>query len=175
MRALSWSMGQPFAGMTPQAHHELLEQMTGQALSVDFGVVCLEAPEWPPVPQQLRRELDGRSVYTRPGTTRYATRGQLSMEERMCQQAQRQGAPSLTREFAARQLGADAHALETQLGVKEHDATQLTHTGLRMDQAAMMFEGLTSGRRVSVGVGPALPSSSTYSTRACRSCRGRCS
>ncbi|HKB46457.1 MAG TPA: relaxase domain-containing protein, partial [Ktedonobacterales bacterium] len=125
MRALSWSMGQPFAGMTPQAHHELLEQMTGQALSVDFGVACLEAPEWPPVPQQLRRELDGRSVYTRPGTTRYATRGQLSMEERMCQQAQRQGAPSLTREFAARQLGAmaaivDAHvqsALSREFGV----------------------------------------------------------
>ena len=32
---------------------------------------------------------------------------------------------------------------------------QLTQTGLRMDQAAMIYEGLTSTRRVSVGVGPA--------------------
>ncbi len=89
MRALSWSMGQPFAHMTPGAHHELLEQMTDQALSVDYGVVCLEAPEWRPVPRSLIRDLDGRSVYTRPGVTKYATRGQSRMEERMCQQAQR--------------------------------------------------------------------------------------
>ena len=30
--------------------------------------VCLEAPEWPPLPASLRRERDGRSVYTRPGS-----------------------------------------------------------------------------------------------------------
>ena len=52
--------------------------MTDQALGVEHGVECLEAPEWPPVPRSLIRELDGRSVYTRPGVTRYATRGQLS-------------------------------------------------------------------------------------------------
>ena len=43
------------------------------------GTSCrLEAPEWPPLPASLRRELDGRSVYTRPGITRYATAAQLS-------------------------------------------------------------------------------------------------
>jgi hypothetical protein len=41
------------------------------------------------VPQAVRRELDGRSVYTAPGTERYATHGQLSMEEVLCQRAQR--------------------------------------------------------------------------------------
>src|SRR6266487_1262775 len=155
MRALSWSMGQPFAHMTPDAHHDLLEQMTEQAIGVDYGVVCLEAPEWPPVPRSLIRDLDGRSVYTRPGTTRYATRGQLATEERMCQQAQRQGAPALTPEFCAAQLGAGADVLEAQLGARAQDAMALTQTGLRMDQAAMIYEGLTSRRRVSVGVGPA--------------------
>src|SRR5262249_46724022 len=86
---------------------------------------------------------------------RYATRGQLAMEERMCQQAQRHGAPALTREFCAAQLGADADGLDTQLGARAQDATALTQTGLRIDQAAMIYEALTSTRRVSVGVGPA--------------------
>jgi hypothetical protein len=155
MRSIAWSMGQEFCGMTPGARQELLEQMTEQALGVDYGVVCLEAPEWPPVPRSLIRELDGRSVYTRPGTTRYATRGQLAMEERMCQQAQRHGAPALAREFCAAQLGADADTLDAQLGVRAQNATTVTQTGLRMDQAAMIYEALTSTRRVSVGVGPA--------------------
>src|SRR2546428_6119449 len=84
MRAVSWSMGQPFAHMPPDARQELLEQMTERALGAGNGVVCLEAPEWPPVPRSLIRGLDGRSVYTRPGVTRYATCGQLRMEERMC-------------------------------------------------------------------------------------------
>jgi hypothetical protein len=155
MRALAWSMGQEFCGLVPGARQELLEHMTERALSVDYGVVCLEAPEWPPVPRSLIRDLDGRSVFTRPGTTRYATRGQLAMEERMCQQAQRHGAPALTREFCAIQLGADADTLDAQLGAQAQDATALTQTGLRMDQAAMIYEALTSTRRVSVGVGPA--------------------
>jgi ATP-dependent exoDNAse (exonuclease V) alpha subunit len=122
---------------------------------VEQGVECLEAPEWPPVPRSLVRDLDGRSVYTRPGATRYATRGQLTMEQRMCQQAQRTGAPALTREFCAAQLGADADTLDAQLRARAQDATALTQTGLRLDQAAMIYEGLTSTRRVSIGVGPA--------------------
>ena len=155
MKNLAWAMGQDFAHQAPDARQELLEQMTDQALGVEHGVECLEAPEWPAVPRSLIRELDERSVYTRPGTTRYATRGQLSMEQRMCQQAQRTGAPVLTREFCAAQLGAYADTLDAQLGARAQDATQLTDTGLRTDQAAMIYEALTSARRVSVGVGPA--------------------
>src|SRR5262249_28421877 len=155
MRSIAWSMGQEFCGMTPDARQALLEQLTEQAPGVDRGVVCLEAPEWPPVPRSLIRDLDGRSVYTRPGTFRYATRGQLAMEERMCQQAQHHGAPALAREFCAAQLGADADVLDAQLGARAQDATALTQTGLRMDQAAVIYEALTSARRVCVGVGPA--------------------
>src|SRR5262245_43981707 len=77
------------------------------------------------------------------------------MEERLCQQAQRDGAPALRREFCAAQLGADADTLDAQLGARAQDATTVTQTGLRMDQAAMIYEALTSTRRVSVGVGPA--------------------
>jgi hypothetical protein len=45
--------------------------------------------------------------------------------------------------------------LDAQLGARAQDAIALTQTALRMDQAAMIYEGLTSSRRVSVGVGPA--------------------
>jgi conjugative relaxase-like TrwC/TraI family protein len=155
MKNLAWAMGQEFAQLPADAWQELLEQMTGQALGVDYGAVCLEAPEWPAVPRSLVRELDGRSVYTRPGVTRYATLGQLTMEQRIRQQAQAQGAPALSREFCAEQLGADADALDAQLGARVQSPTALTRTGLRMDQAAMIYEALTSTRRVSVGVGPA--------------------
>src|SRR5215472_15753636 len=134
MKNLAWAMGQEFAHLPAGAWHELPEQMTSLALDVEYGAVCLEAPEWPTVPWSLVRDLDGRSVYTRPGITRYATLGQLTMEQRMRQQAQRTGAPALTREFCATQLGADADTLDAQLGARAQDATTLTRTGLRMDQ-----------------------------------------
>ena len=68
--------------MGPQAAQELLLGLAEEALSGRTGeVVCLEAPEWPPLPASLRRELDGRSVYTRPGVARYATAAQLTLED----------------------------------------------------------------------------------------------
>ena len=97
--------------MSPQAAQELLLGLADEALSGRIeDVVSLEAPEWPPLPGSLRRELDGRSVYTRPGTARYATAAQLSAEERLVAQAQTQGAPRLPGELAARRLGADRGA-----------------------------------------------------------------
>ncbi|MGH3200021.1 MAG: hypothetical protein ACRDNT_29815 [Streptosporangiaceae bacterium] len=48
--------------MSPQAAQELLVGLAEEALSGRTGrVVCLEAPQWPPLPMSLRRELDGRS------------------------------------------------------------------------------------------------------------------
>jgi hypothetical protein len=155
MKVLGWSMGPQFAHMDPDARQDLLFALTERALSPDFGVKCLEAPEWPPVPQSLRRELDGRSVYTAPGTERYATHGQLSMEEALCQRAQRHGAPFIERETLAERLGTDADVLDAVLRGPAHDAAQVTCAGLRLDQASMIYEALTSDRRVSVGVGPA--------------------
>ena len=69
--------------MSARAARELLLGLVEEALSGRGGdLVCLEAPEWPPLPASLRRELDGRSVYTRPGVARYATAAQLRLEYR---------------------------------------------------------------------------------------------
>src|SRR5208282_4491324 len=96
-------------------------------------VVCLEAPEWPPLPASLRRELDGRSIYTRPGVTRYATAAQLSLEDTLVAQARTQGAPRLPGELAARRLGADPALLQTQLSERADEARgQVTQRGLRL-------------------------------------------
>ena len=64
--------------MGPEEARELLLGLAEEALSGRTGeVVCLEVPEWPPLPASLRRQLDGRSVYSRPGVARYATAAQL--------------------------------------------------------------------------------------------------
>ena len=165
MKVLGWSMGPEFAHMDPDARQDLLLAMTERALRPGFGVRCLEAPDWPPVPQALRREMDGRSVYTPPGTERYATRGQLSMEEALCQRAQRHGAPFIARQELAARLGTDADTLDATLRGPAQDAARRTRAGLRLDQASMIYEALTSDLRVSVGVGPA-GSGKTYTVGA---------
>ena len=66
-------------------------------------MVCLESPEVPPAPASLRR-ADGRSVYQRHGGVKYATRMQLSWEEKLVAQASARGAPAMRREEAARAL-----------------------------------------------------------------------
>ena len=118
--------------------------------------MCLEAPEWPPLPASLRRELDGRSVYTRPGVAQYATAAQLSAEERLVAHAQARRAPRLPGELAARRLGVDAELVEAQLRERAQDAhQQATRSGLRLDQAAAVWHVLTSARTVEVVTGPA--------------------
>jgi hypothetical protein len=70
--------------MPPETRHmdraaaqQLLLGQAEEALSGRAAdVMCLEAPEWPPLPESLRRALDGRSVYTRRGTARHATAAQ---------------------------------------------------------------------------------------------------
>ena len=166
--------------MSPQAARELLLGLAEEALSGRIGdVVCLEAPEWPPLPGSLRRELDGRSVYTRPGTARYATAAQLSAEEQLVAQAQTQGAPRLPGELAARRLGADAALLEAQLRERAQDAReQATPRGLRLDQAAAVWHVLTSARTVEVITGPAGTGKTRVLAAAARAWRrrpGRCS
>ena len=143
--------------MAPEAAVTLLHQLADEALAGSVEqVVCLDAPEWPPLPDYLRRALDGRSAYTRPGTIRYATRVQLALEEQLLQEAQRQGAPHLARRQAAALLGADADTLEAQLHERaQASRAQHTDAGLRLDQGAALFYALTSARTVEVIAGPA--------------------
>jgi len=61
----------------------------------------------------------------------------------------------MTRERAARALGAEATELEAALHEPPGAEVQTTTSGLRMDQAAAAFHVLTSDRRVEVIVGPA--------------------
>ncbi|HET9975142.1 MAG TPA: AAA family ATPase, partial [Streptosporangiaceae bacterium] len=143
--------------LDPAAARELLVGLADEALSGRAGeVVCLETPEWPPLPTSLRRQLDGRSVYTRPGTARYATAAQLSLEDKLLAQAQAQGAPRLPGELAARRLDADPALLDAQLrGTARDTREQATQQGLRLDQAAAVWHVLTSARTVEVITGPA--------------------
>ena len=143
--------------LTPGAAQTLLLGLADEALSGKIeDVVSLEAPQWPPLPDSLRRQLDGRSVCTRPGTERYATAAQLSADERLVAQAQKQSAPSMPCERAANRLGVEAALLETQLHERAQNAREpVTQRGLRLDQAAAVYHVLTSRRTVEVIVGPA--------------------
>jgi len=146
--------------MDPENAVALLHGLADDALAGTVEeVVWLEAPQWPPLPDYLRRPLDGRSIYTRPGTTRYATRVQLSMEEQILRHAQREGAPHLSRAQAAELTGADVAELERTLADRaaalrpNRDAA--ADAGLRLDQAAALYHALTSARTVEVITGPA--------------------
>jgi conjugative relaxase-like TrwC/TraI family protein len=147
----------PRAGRDPTAAAALLENLADRALRSEFEpVLCLEAPEPAEVPRGLLR-ADGRSVYRRHGGTRYATRAQLTMEDRMLTQASAQAAPRMARAAAARALGADLNRLERALeGITSgaHDAEPAL-SGLREDQAAAALSVLSDGRRVSVINAPA--------------------
>ena len=143
--------------MSPEEAQELLLGLAEEALSSRSGeVVCLEAPEWPPLPASLRRELDGRSVYSRPGVARYTTTAQLSMEEQLVAHAQTQAAPCVPGELAARRLCADLAQLRAALAGGAQDAREhAARRGLRLDQAAAAWHALTSSRTVEVITGPA--------------------
>ena len=86
------SMPAGAARCRPQEAARLIEELADRALAGEAGPVeCLTAPEWPAPPPDLIRDLDGRSIYTRPGASRYATHVQLSREEELVQRAQRTG------------------------------------------------------------------------------------
>ena len=114
----------PRTGRDPAEAAALLEDLADRALRSEFEpVLCLEAPEPAEVPASLLR-ADGRSIYQRHGGTRYATRAQLAMEDRMLAQASATGAPRLTRAQAAHALGADLAQLEDALTGRAHDTRE---------------------------------------------------
>jgi len=159
VRQIGLAMPAEARRMDPAAAVALLRSLADRALSGEFEqVVPLDAPEWPALPDYLRRDLDGRSVYTRPGAQRYATRVQLTLEERLLAEAQRGCAPCLSREESARHLGADADTLDAQLLARAQDARAAagaTGSGLRMDQGAALHHVLASRRVAEILVGPA--------------------
>ena len=140
------------------ADRATLETLAARAISGASGerVELLSAPEWPRVPDGLRR-ADGESVFRPHGAERYASQAQLSLEERLLAQAQEPGAPHLDRAVAARLLGADAERLQAQLqpAPDTRAPAGVAGSGLRMDQAAAAWYVLTSPRRAEVMVGPA--------------------
>jgi ATP-dependent exoDNAse (exonuclease V) alpha subunit len=147
----------PRTGLDPETAARLLEETADRILNSEFGpVLCLEAPDPVDLPADLVR-ADGRSVYRRHGGTRYATRAQLTMEERMTAQARATTAPRMTREAAAAALSADLARLERALaGDAESDTDAAgSGSGLREDQAAAVLSVLSDGRRVSVINAPA--------------------
>jgi conjugative relaxase-like TrwC/TraI family protein len=157
IRHLGRVMPSSFLRLEPAAAVALLDSAADLALSGEAGeaVRCLEAPRFLPAPD-ARMRADGRSVYQRHGGTRYAARVQLTREERLLQRAQRPEAPALARDFLARELGADATALDAQLHDRAQDGgAELTGSGLRLDQAAALWSALTDGRTATVMVGPA--------------------
>ena len=156
MKQLQPVMPPEFARMDPDEAVALLDRLTDEAVSGRGEVVPLASPEWPPLPASLRRELDGKSIYTRPGIDRFASRASLSLEKRLVADAQRTIGPHLTREEAGRALGTDPVALEDQLQTRASDARRgALASGLRVDQGSALFYVLTSPRVAEVLVGPA--------------------
>jgi conjugative relaxase-like TrwC/TraI family protein len=135
---------------------QLLGQLTARALAGQAGEeVCrLNAPEWPHVPDSMRR-ANGESIYRAHGGELYATRAQLSMEQQLLADAQAEGAPHVAREQAAALLGADLAQLQAQLHADAPAPDGVTPGGLRLDQATAAFLALTSPRRAELIVGPA--------------------
>jgi hypothetical protein len=140
------------------ADRATLEALAARAISGTAGepVELLSAPEWPRVPDVLRR-ADGESVFRPHGAERYASQAQLTLEERLLAQAQEPGAPHLDPAVAARLLGADVERLQAHLRPAPGTAplAGTTGSGLRMDQATAAWYALTSPRRAEVMVGPA--------------------
>ena len=133
-----------------------LERLAARCLAGEAGeeVVRLSAPQWPPVPESLRR-ADGESIYRPHGAEQYATRARLSMEKQLIADAQEQAAPRIEPGVCAKLLGTDRAQLESLLraGAQAHDAQ--AGPALRLNQATAAFLALTSPRRAELIVGPA--------------------
>jgi len=145
--------------MTTSQASALLPALARRALGGE-GIVSLTAPEWPLVPDSLRR-ADGESVYAQHGAARYATTAQLGLEERILAHAAETTAPHLDPATAAAQLGANPEILQAHLSAQPGPAAGSgasagrTGSGLRLDQAAAAFFALTCPRRAVVLAGPA--------------------
>jgi conjugative relaxase-like TrwC/TraI family protein len=151
---LGWSLpADRRAGASPV----LLAELADRCLAGEFeSVACLEAPQFPRVPDDLLR-ADGRSVYQPHGGTMYALAAQLDLEEQLVATAAARGTPRLPAEASARFLGADAEQLRADLREPAHsDALRApVGCGLTRAQAAAAHHAMTDPCRVSVILAPA--------------------
>jgi conjugative relaxase-like TrwC/TraI family protein len=156
VRCISQHLPDHALGRDQEHAWQLLEGLADRAIAGQAGeeVLRLDAPEWPRVPDTLRR-ADGESVYRPHCCELYATRAQLSMEEQLVADAQAEGAPHLDREQAAALLGVDLAQVEAHLVAGRAAPEGDTPGGLRLDQATAAFLALTSPRRSELIVGPA--------------------
>ena len=166
----AWNRGQlcgELADCLPASIADL-EPAAAMALALDMAnriiagevqpVVCLDAPDRSMAPPVLRRDLDGRSVFTRPGVSRYATEVQLSREEKLLERARQEGAPRLTRARAARLLARAARAAgraAARAGGRGRTRRAMQPWGLTAAQQAAAWHVLTSPRRCEVIEAPA--------------------
>ena len=156
MREIADSMPPEANAMAPADAVALVNRLTDRALAGEAGqVLSLDAPEYPQVPGYLRRELDGKSIYTRPGTTRYATSVQIAREKELLDATGKEGAPHLTREESASWLGAKAEELEAAALAKATEPTPQLASGVTLAQAAAIHQAMTSDRTGYATVGPA--------------------
>ena len=141
--------------MDPGKAAGLVMDLTGRALGGEVShVLTTDAPEYPKLPDSLRRDADGRSVYTRPWSQRYSTGAQLSIEQRLVSAASVMGSPVLDRQALAGKLGSTPEMLEAQLKLRAAESREVLSSGLRLDQAAALFHVLTTPRTANVLVGP---------------------
>src|ERR1019366_4052263 len=109
IRRLGERLPAQVGAMSADAAAALLPAMAKRALATE--ATMLSAPEWPQVPDCLRR-ASGESRYVPHGAARCATGAQLTIEERLLGHAQESGAPRLDPATAAQLLGADQARLE---------------------------------------------------------------
>jgi len=156
LKHLGWMLPTETRHMTPADAVRLLHKLADDTLADRYGDVrCLDAPEAIDLPASLTR-ADGRSVYQRHTGALYATQVQLTAEERMAARARRALAPLASRERVAQLLGADAATLDAQLLLRAEAGSEAkTATGLRLDQAAVLYQAFTDGRLATAVTGPA--------------------
>jgi len=156
MREIADSMPPEANVMAPEDSVALVNRLTDRALAGEAGqVMSLDAPEYPQVPGYLRRELDGKSIYTRPGTTKYATSVQIAREKELLEATAKEGEPLLTREESAWLLSAQPGELEAAARSKATEPTRQLASGVTLAQAAAIHAAMTSGRTGYALVGPA--------------------
>ncbi len=156
LKHLGWMLPADARRLAPGDAVRLLHKLADDTLASRYGDVrCLDAPDAVRLPASLTR-ADGRSVYQRHTGTLYATQVQLTAEERMVTRARRALAPFASRERIAQLLGADAATLDAQLLLRaEAGSETTTTTGLRLDQAAALYQAFTDGRLATAVTGPA--------------------